>query len=190
MSDNREVLLKTAMILFAEHGYDAVGVQQIVEEAGVTKPTLYHYFESKHGLLKAIVLEQGEALLRCVNQAAGYDHNLTQTITTLTHAYFSFAQNNPTFYRMILSMSFAPVGSEYYLAVADLQRRQYTIIEHMFLQATHDHGNMRGRAAQYAITFKGMIDSCIGLNLQGNLSFDDLHFIQRVIHQYMHGIFS
>ncbi|HIS80092.1 MAG TPA: helix-turn-helix transcriptional regulator [Candidatus Scatomonas merdavium] len=38
--ENRERLLEAALSLFYEKGYDAVGVQEIVEAAGVTKPTL------------------------------------------------------------------------------------------------------------------------------------------------------
>ena len=49
--DNRELLLNTALELFHAKGYDAVGVQEIVDRAGVTKPTLYYYFGSKLGLL-------------------------------------------------------------------------------------------------------------------------------------------
>ncbi len=33
------------------NGYDAMGIQRIVEAARITKPTLYHYFGSKQGLL-------------------------------------------------------------------------------------------------------------------------------------------
>jgi TetR/AcrR family transcriptional regulator len=178
------------MTLFAEHGYDAVGVQQIVEAVGVTKPTLYHYFDSKLGVLKAIMDTYGADLLTCVHQASVYNRDLTLSITTLTKAYFAFAQDNPVFYRMFLSMLFAPVSSEYYLLVADLQRRQLTSIEYLFQQAARDHGNMRDRQVLYAITFKGMIDTYIGLHLQGYLVLQSEHFIHRLIHQFMHGIFS
>ena len=40
---------------FYEKGYDAIGVQEIADAAGVTKPTLYHYFGSKYGLLQAVI---------------------------------------------------------------------------------------------------------------------------------------
>ena len=42
---------------FYEKGYDAIGVQEIADAAGVTKPTLYHYFGSKYGLLQAVAME-------------------------------------------------------------------------------------------------------------------------------------
>ena len=47
--DNKEVLLQVALDLFHAKGYDAVGIQEIVDKAGVTKPTLYYYFGSKKG---------------------------------------------------------------------------------------------------------------------------------------------
>ena len=40
--------------LFAERGYDATSVREIVEAAGVAKPTLYYYFRSKEGLAQAL----------------------------------------------------------------------------------------------------------------------------------------
>lgn len=60
--DNRAEILNAALDLFHARGYDAVGVQEIVERAGVTKPTLYYYFGSKLGLLKSL-LETGYQIL-------------------------------------------------------------------------------------------------------------------------------
>jgi len=53
--DNRQRLIDCALYLFSQRGYDAVAVREIVEAAGVTKPTLYHYFNSKRGLLEAVL---------------------------------------------------------------------------------------------------------------------------------------
>ena len=46
--DNRKMILETALDLFYARGYDAVGVQEVAERSGVTKPTLYYYFKSKY----------------------------------------------------------------------------------------------------------------------------------------------
>jgi AcrR family transcriptional regulator len=56
-SDTRESLIKQAARLFAERGYDAVSVREIVEAAGVTKPALYYYFGNKEGLARAVLDE-------------------------------------------------------------------------------------------------------------------------------------
>jgi AcrR family transcriptional regulator len=47
-------LLAVAAELFAERGFDATSVQEVVERAQVTKGALYHYFDSKQDLLYEI----------------------------------------------------------------------------------------------------------------------------------------
>ncbi|HEU4422946.1 MAG TPA: TetR/AcrR family transcriptional regulator, partial [Pilimelia sp.] len=47
-------ILAAAVGLFAERGFDATSVQEVVERAAVTKGALYHYFRSKDDLLYEI----------------------------------------------------------------------------------------------------------------------------------------
>lgn len=51
----RDRIIHEATRLFAMRGYARTSVREIVEAAGVTKPTLYHYFGSKGGLFEAVV---------------------------------------------------------------------------------------------------------------------------------------
>jgi AcrR family transcriptional regulator len=55
----RAVLIATARDLFAERGYAAVGTNEVVERAGVTRGAMYHHFPGKRELFRA-VYEQGE----------------------------------------------------------------------------------------------------------------------------------
>jgi len=50
----QERLLAAATRLFAENGFGATSVQDIVERAGVTKGAMYHYYSSKDELLQQI----------------------------------------------------------------------------------------------------------------------------------------
>ncbi len=47
-------ILEAAAALFAEQGFDATSVAQIVERASVTKGAMYHYYRSKDDLLYEI----------------------------------------------------------------------------------------------------------------------------------------
>ncbi len=49
-----ERIIASAVALFAEQGFDATTVQQVVDRAEVTKGALYHYFDSKDDLLYEI----------------------------------------------------------------------------------------------------------------------------------------
>ncbi len=53
-------ILSEARRLFAEYGFAGVSAEQIVAAAGVTRGALYHHFDGKKGLFRA-VLEQVQA---------------------------------------------------------------------------------------------------------------------------------
>jgi TetR/AcrR family transcriptional regulator len=177
------------MQLFARKGYDAVGVQEIVDAAGITKPTLYHYFGSKRGLLDSIIAENMSKFFPQLEETAEYKRDITNSLNRLTLLYFNFAQKHRDFYRMLLSMWFAPPESEVFKAIFPVMERQQRIFEDLFLKAANDHGNMKGRHRIYASTFLGMLNTYIGLLLNDFVKPDN-NLVYRLVHQYMHGIFS
>jgi AcrR family transcriptional regulator len=187
--DNRSNILACALQLFASHGYDATGVQEIVDAAGITKPTLYHYFGSKRGLLDTLLSEQWTELFEAVEQAAIYQGDLPLTLNRIVAAYFHYAQGHRLFYRVQLSMWFAPPHSDAFEAVSQGDERQQQLIENVFARAAEDHGNMKGRQRAYAATFLGMINTYIGLALNDYTKLDD-ELVYKAVHQFMHGIFS
>ncbi|MFO0874150.1 MAG: TetR/AcrR family transcriptional regulator [Phycisphaerales bacterium] len=56
----RERLLAVAIELFYRHGFGAVGVDQVIAAAGVTKTTFYKHFEGKDDLMVAAVQRRDE----------------------------------------------------------------------------------------------------------------------------------
>ncbi len=58
--NGRERLIDQAIDLFYQHGFNAVGLDQILDAVGVTKTTFYKHFESKDDLMVAAVLRRDE----------------------------------------------------------------------------------------------------------------------------------
>ena len=110
--NNREKLIVCALELFTARGFDAVGVQEVADAAGLKKPTLYHYFGSKSGLLHTLLSESFEKLFDEVEKAADYQGDVTATLRRVIEVYFEYARRNPKHYRLQLSMWFAPPGSD------------------------------------------------------------------------------
>lgn len=187
--DNQQELLDRALELFSLRGYDAVGVREVVEAVGVTKPTLYHYFDSKRGLLDALLKQEGGKMLAQILPAAAYHGDLVLTLENITRAYFDFAKAYSVFYRLQLTLYFSPPDSESNHAIRPFSQQQQEILEGVFIQAAEDHGNLRGRHRRYAAGFLGVINAMIGLFLNRELELTD-EVVYLTVHQFMHGIFS
>jgi TetR/AcrR family transcriptional regulator len=188
MEDNRSKILARAIDLFSSRGFDAVGVQEVADAAGLKKPTLYHYFGSKSGLLKTVLDETFVDLFAALEKVE-YNPNVVDSLEAVAKIYFDFARTHRAFYRMQLSMWFSPADSDAFKAVAQVNERQQQILESLFLKAAADHGNMRGRHQAYAATFLGMLNTYIALGLNGYAQLDD-DLVRKAVHQFMHGIFS
>lgn len=188
-TDNREHILETALRLFAERGYAAVGVQEIVREAGVTKPTLYHYFHSKRGLLASLLQRHCSELVGALDAALTSAGDIVHSLNETARGFYGLARREPAFYRLFLALWLAPTGSEEFQAAWPWHRNVLQRLERRFEHAAARHGNMRGRHEAFAATFIGMVYTYISLAARDLVELTD-ELAYRSVHQFMHGIFS
>ena len=141
-----DLILTHALELFSTRGYDAVGVQELVLAAGVTKPTLYHHFGNKEGVLGALIARDSQPLLTKLEAASHYHGDLTQNLLAVVETYLTFAATRASFYRLLSTCSLAPPESRSYGSAYPVEQQQRGLVEALFENASRDHGNMRGRA--------------------------------------------
>jgi TetR/AcrR family transcriptional regulator len=104
-------ILTTALDLFAVKGYDATSVREICEAAGITKPTLYHFFGSKDGVLRALVGSGFEQFRRIVHTGLATSGTFRERLKTITRAVFDSAKSQPLLWRFIHGVIWAPPGT-------------------------------------------------------------------------------
>jgi TetR/AcrR family transcriptional repressor of mexJK operon len=61
-SPKRRQIFEAARVLFAEHGFEHVSVDQIASKAGVSKATVYSHFADKKALFVACFSEEADEL--------------------------------------------------------------------------------------------------------------------------------
>jgi AcrR family transcriptional regulator len=66
----RAALVAAGRELFGERGYAAVGTEEIVARAGVTRGALYHQFADKRDLFRAVVVALEEDVIARIAQRA------------------------------------------------------------------------------------------------------------------------
>ena len=189
--DNRGVILNCALELFYRRGYDAAGVQEIVEMAGITKPTMYYYFKSKQGLLEALIAEKGEALLQSILEVKNRDLLFEERLHELTRVYARFVRKEHHFYFLMLGLMYSPLESEAHKTALPFITKQYELIVDIFASAGGYLGNMNGRQEQFAIGYLGTINCYMLVHKEKNADelLDDGN-IEGILHQFLHGIYS
>ncbi len=89
-SAKRRQIIDGARIVFLEQGFDAASMGEIARVAGVSKGTLYVYFESKEALFEAIVSEQCRYQAERVFTLLADDHDVKGTLTRIGREFVRF----------------------------------------------------------------------------------------------------
>ena len=155
-------ILETALRLFSERGYDAVGVQEIAEASGITKPPLYHHFGSKEGLLEALLEQNYSRWFALLVPATAWHGDLWLAVFNVARTFLKFASSQPAFYRMQLCMSFAPPESAPSRLIAPFVKRQQELLERMLIEAARDRGAYSSSQRANAAMLTAILHSSIG----------------------------
>ena len=190
--DNKERILQCALELFYARGYDAVGVQEIAQKAGITKPTLYYYFGSKYGLLETLLNTHFAVLNEELERASFYEGDVGVTLYNIASAFLDYAMKNYKVYTLLMAMFYSAKENEAYKAVEPLIKKFYALIVRFFHTAEHELGNMNGRQEQFAIGFIGMLNHYILLACDREGSPQPVSEKEKraLVKQFMYGIYS
>ena len=104
-------ILKKALELFSEKGYDATSVREICEAAGITKPTLYHFYGSKEGVYRAIVEGALERFQADVILALSAEGSLRERLVRMACGYVDATVREPDLARFLMALIHNPPRS-------------------------------------------------------------------------------
>ena len=108
--ETRRQILRAALKRFANGGYAATSVQQIVGDAKVSKPALYYHFRDKADLFQALVSEAHDERLQAVQQAAARKTDIRGQLIEILAALFDYFHKNRELTRIAFATAFAAPG--------------------------------------------------------------------------------
>src|SRR4029079_15456292 len=88
-SAKRRQILEGARQVFLASGFDGASMGEIAKVAGVSKGTLYVYFDSKESLFAALTLEEKRGLAEVLFKLDGEDPDGRSVLTQFGHTYLS-----------------------------------------------------------------------------------------------------
>jgi AcrR family transcriptional regulator len=105
--EKRELILDTALEVFATHGFHGSSISMIAKHAGIAKGLMYNYFDSKEELLKAILNKGVQDILKVFSKVVNQE--ITPDIfKQILELYFSQLRENNIFWRLYFSITMQP----------------------------------------------------------------------------------
>jgi AcrR family transcriptional regulator len=151
--ETRRQILRAALKHFANAGYAATSVQQIVGDAKVSKPALYYYFGDKAGLFVALVNEAMDERLRVVQEAAARGKNFREQAREILIALFDYFQKNRELTRIAFSTAYAAPGEIPEIPnYVNLCRRNIDFI-HSLIKQAQKSGELDGRLDSHDLAY-------------------------------------
>lgn len=89
--DKREQIIENAVKVFAERGYYRATTAMIAKAAGVTQPYVFHFFENKEELFKAVI---DRAFYRIYDMFSEIQAPQDKLIETMGHAFNQIIQTH------------------------------------------------------------------------------------------------
>ena len=177
-------LLESAVRLFAHKGYPATSTREIVEAAGVTKPMLYYYFQSKEGLLAAALRHFADAFHERLREVAHEPREPFEQLVQLVWTHLAFCQDHKPLARLFYALSFGPDDQK---NLVDLN--EYTCVGQTLVAQIVDRAVASGLvrdACDFGVALQGMINIWVMAALNEGIALDE-QLARRIVTDLLRG---
>ncbi|MEU2358092.1 TetR/AcrR family transcriptional regulator [Streptomyces misionensis] len=121
-AERERQMLDAAVEIIGRHGYTAASMDDIAELAGVSKPLVYLYLNSKDDLFTACIRREAAALTRAVHAAVRPDRPAERQLWDGVKAFFTYTAEHPDGWT-VLHLQARTHGPKF-AAEADLMRAE------------------------------------------------------------------
>jgi AcrR family transcriptional regulator len=189
--NKKQMIMEEALKLFATEGYESTGVALIVEKAEVTKPTLYHYFGNKEGLLRSIYEERFIPFLGALNSIQLDEGDIQSSFHKIFDCYLKHSQMDEPFFWLVNHLRKAPQKSESYGIVKTFYAQEEDLLNRWMQKISEQHKNLKGQEAFLTLNCLSLINGFIEVMILRNELMQSSQLdTQRLTKQFLYGIYS
>lgn len=163
----RALIVDAAEKLFIEKDFESTSMDEVANEAGLTKRTIYQYFISKEDLFYAVVLKGESLLLSFCEEAIRNGDTALEKIRLINLAYCQFYIGSPGMFKI---MNYQPDNmlnckeSPSYREVADMKDNTLKLYDDIVREGKSDGSINKNLDTKKAVYF-GLLASAGLINL-------------------------
>ena len=172
----RELIMETALELFAENGFHATSISQIAKKAGISKGLIYNYYASKEDLLKYLVadlMEEGKTMM-----SGSSAQSPEESLENMIRSYFEVLRNQLERMKLITSLSLQIGKFEFIRHFAKQKMQAYITLMSRMLKA-RGFKNPNQEAQLLGVLFDGIVVQYIVLEQEYPLQEIEEYMIEK-----------
>ena len=162
--NTRERILENATDLFAEKGYAGTSVREIVARAGVTKPVLYYYFQSKEGLFYAILEWAADLQQQILNEIFAAPGTVLDRFIYFYRRIYEGIREYHSLYKMIHSLIYGPPQGAPEYDFPSYQRHMLDAVKRIYSDGLSSGELRKVDEDEVAFLVLGLIDFSLNMN--------------------------
>ena len=179
--NKKELILKTAIRIFAARGYDAATTLQVARAVGVTEPAILYYFKHKNELFTAILQAAVQCYFEDLDGLEKAPATSAETaLETLIRIHFAIVRREPEYMRIVLRTcpaSLEDVGSPCVDVYRHVRERLNAVVKRIIEQGV---ASAEFRVVDVSATADLLIAMLNGLMQQQLAAMDDLTGVEAV----------
>lgn len=157
MNNTKRAIFDAAIREFSGNGYNGATMDNIAENAGVAKGTLYYHFKSKEEIFKYIITEGMELITEEVKEAADKERKDLDKLRAICKVQLSMVYKNKDFFKVVMSQLW---GQEIrHLELRKVIKAYINTIEGYLISAVGQGAIKEGDTALMAYAFFGNLCS-------------------------------
>lgn len=153
-TNSRERLLEVAEALFAQQGYLATSVREIVQGAGVQPPALYYHFKNKETLLVELLQLRFDEYSSDMSARMAEASDVVSVFRIFADRALELLRSNPNSVRFIFGVLYGPQHELPTQLVRKLQNRYVEILRRRVAELRPDVDP--DRVTFVCVSFQGM----------------------------------
>ncbi len=161
----RQRLLETATELFAEKGYAAASVREIVARAGVSKPVLYYYFKSKEGLFYAILEWAADVQQKILDEIFEAQGTVLERFIFLYRRLYQGIEQYKSLYILIHGLIYGPPQGVPEYDFASYQRYMLDAVKRIYAEGASSGEIQQVDAEEVAFIVLGLMDFSLNMDM-------------------------
>ncbi len=180
-SESRQQILDAALGLFAQKGYAATTVREIVDAVGITAPSLYYYFGNKEGLYMELMQTHCAQIDSALESHVHTSESAKNRLKDLVDKIFLHVINDKDFFRLMFTIYYGPSQGAPYCDFISYHVKFHAAIKKIIEEGIASKEFQPGNAGHMTWTVRGVVQLAMEEQIKDDREKIDRPGLQKIL---------